>query len=151
MVCLPKEEGGLGFIDLNAQNKSLLMKQLHKFFNKSNVPWVQLIWDHHFTRVKLPFSGRVFEGSFWWRDVLKLLSLFKEIATPLLKNGSTCLLWYDTWNGQPWNQIYAELLSYAKNKLISVSAAASTHLLRELFSTIPTAFSNSAVSAFGTG
>jgi hypothetical protein len=133
-VCLPKEKGGLGVIDLNAQNKSLLMKQLHKFSNRYNVPWVQLVWDHHFTMGKLPFSGRVFKGSFWWRDVLKLLTLFKEIATPLLNNGTSCLLWYDNWNGQPWNQRYPQLFSYAKNKLISANVAASTPLLQDLFS-----------------
>lgn len=32
MVSLSKDEGGLGVLDLNAQNRSLLMKQLHKCF-----------------------------------------------------------------------------------------------------------------------
>jgi hypothetical protein len=78
--------------------------------------------------------GEFLKGLFWWRDVLKLLTLFKEIATPLLNNGSSCLLWYDSWNDQPWNQRYPQLFSYAKNKLISVNVAASTPLLQELFS-----------------
>ena len=129
LVCLPKDKGGLGVIDLTSQNKGLLMKQLHKFFNKSSIPWVQLIWDHHFLRGKLPFHDRTPKGSFWWNDILKLLPLFKEIATPLLHNGSTCLLWYDTWHDQPWNQKYLELFSYAKNKFISISAAATSPLL----------------------
>lgn len=129
MVCLPKVEGGLGVIDLAAQNKSLVMKQLHKFFNKTTVPWLQLVWDHHFPRGKLPFPGRTFKGSFWWRDIIKLLSIFKDIANPLLHSGLTCLLWHDNWNGQPWSQLYPELFSYAENKFISISASASTTLL----------------------
>jgi hypothetical protein len=38
----PKNQGGLGVIDLRAQNKALLLKFLHKFYNKADIPWVQL-------------------------------------------------------------------------------------------------------------
>ena len=41
--CLPKNEGGLGILNINKQNESLLLKHLHKFFNKDNTPWVQLV------------------------------------------------------------------------------------------------------------
>jgi hypothetical protein len=47
LVCKPKTEGGLGVLDLKTQNESLLMKHLHKFFNKIPVPWVQLVWDQY--------------------------------------------------------------------------------------------------------
>ena len=33
MVCIPKEDGGLGVIDQEKQNEALLMKNLDKFFN----------------------------------------------------------------------------------------------------------------------
>jgi hypothetical protein len=133
MVCLPKEEGGLGVLDLNAQNRSMLMKQLHKIFKKAIVPWIQLIWDHHFARGKLPFHGKAAKGSLWWRNLLKLLLSFKEVAHPLLKDGTTCLLWHDTWDGQVWTQTHPELFSFARNKFIYVSTAASTPLLQDLF------------------
>jgi hypothetical protein len=54
MVCLPKEEGGLGVIDLRVHNEALLLKNLHKFFNKVNLPWVKLIWDNYYKDGKLP-------------------------------------------------------------------------------------------------
>jgi hypothetical protein len=38
----PKNQGGLGVIDLRAQNKALLLKFLHKFYNKADIPWMQL-------------------------------------------------------------------------------------------------------------
>jgi hypothetical protein len=34
MVCIPKVENGMGVIDLEQQNKALIIKNLHKFFNK---------------------------------------------------------------------------------------------------------------------
>ena len=43
MVCLPKTEGGLGVLNLRTQNEALLLKHLHKFFNRADVPWVRLI------------------------------------------------------------------------------------------------------------
>jgi len=34
MVCVPKEDSGLGIINLEKQNEALLMKNLDKFYNK---------------------------------------------------------------------------------------------------------------------
>jgi hypothetical protein len=45
MVCNSRENGGLGVHDLYILNESLLLKHLHKFFNKCDIPWVQLVWN----------------------------------------------------------------------------------------------------------
>ena len=45
MVYTPKDKGGLGVINLELQNTALLLKQLHKFFEKKEIPWVKLIWS----------------------------------------------------------------------------------------------------------
>ena len=38
MVCNPKSKGGLGVLNLPVQNEALLLKFLHKFYNKMNIP-----------------------------------------------------------------------------------------------------------------
>jgi hypothetical protein len=48
MVTKPKLKSGLGVINLRVQNKALLMKNLHKLFNKQELPWVQLIWTNYY-------------------------------------------------------------------------------------------------------
>ena len=53
LVCLPKKEGGLGVLNLRTQNEALLLKNLHKFFNKANFPWLHLIWDNYYTNNEL--------------------------------------------------------------------------------------------------
>jgi hypothetical protein len=70
LVTMPKERGGLGVKNLYVQNEGLLIKHLHKFYNRLDVPWVQLIWDSYYQN-KVPhlLNSR---GSFWWRDVFKL-------------------------------------------------------------------------------
>ena len=48
-ICLAKEAGGLGVLDVQTQNKALLMKDLHNFFNSSDLPWVDLMWSSYYT------------------------------------------------------------------------------------------------------
>lgn len=43
MVTKSKEDGGLGILDLKTQNEALLLKHLHKFFNRADIPWVHLV------------------------------------------------------------------------------------------------------------
>lgn len=54
LVTKPKEIGGLGVIDLTTQNEALLIKNLHKFFNRLDIPWVQLIWEKYYSNGRLP-------------------------------------------------------------------------------------------------
>ena len=46
MVCKPKEEGGLGVLDLQKQNEALLMKNLDKFLNRRDIPRVTMVWEN---------------------------------------------------------------------------------------------------------
>ena len=38
MVCATKDEGGLGVLNLGNHNEALLMKYLHKFYNREDIP-----------------------------------------------------------------------------------------------------------------
>jgi len=129
----PKEEGGLGVLNLQTHNEALLLKHLHKFFNRCNLPWVELVWDKHYKNGRLP-SSTVPKGSFWWRDALKLLDKYKGMASVIISNGQTCFLWNDMWNGQVRKLQYPELYSCAKNKSISLNKAHGTAALHDLFS-----------------
>jgi hypothetical protein len=54
MVCAPKKQGGLGVLDLQTHNEALLLKFLHKFFTKADVPWVKLVWSNYYSSGRLP-------------------------------------------------------------------------------------------------
>jgi len=117
-VSKPNKIGGLGVIDLRTQNEALLIKNLHKFFNRVDVPWVHLIGKKYYSNGKLP--NHVRRGSFWWRDVLKLLDKFKGLASVNIADGSSCLLWDDMWDGRVPRFALPELYSFAKkNKSVS--------------------------------
>jgi hypothetical protein len=78
MVRKPKRKGGLGVINLQVQNDALLLKHLHKFYNKADVPWVNLIWSKYYSD-KVPHATMEV-GSFWWKDVQRLSTIFRNIA-----------------------------------------------------------------------
>lgn len=70
VACPCKEEGGLGILNLRAQNKALLLKfAADKFYNKADTPWVQLTWQAFYNGPFPPHMKRPV-GSFWWRDVV---------------------------------------------------------------------------------
>jgi hypothetical protein len=120
-ICLQaKNSGGLGVINLEWQNKALLMKCFYKFFNRVNIPWVNIIWDNHYNN-SLPPAKPV--GSFWWKDILKIQDSFKEIAQVEIGNGKSTLLWHDRWNGQRISEKFPELSSFASVKEINISQA----------------------------
>lgn len=81
LVCVPKECGGLGVLNLYTQNGSLLLKHLHKFFNKVDIPWVQLVWNCQYPNGGLPVKNN--KGFFWWKDTLKSFDSFKGMASAM--------------------------------------------------------------------
>lgn len=89
MVTRAKDEGGLGVLDLQIQNEALLIKNLHKFFNRINIPSVKLIWEKYYSNGNLPNHAK--KGSFWWKDILKLLDKFKGMALISVQNGGILL------------------------------------------------------------
>jgi hypothetical protein len=111
-VCKSKDNGGLGVLDLRTQNEALLLRHLHKFLNKEDIPWVSLIWESYYNNAHP--QSKVKKASFWWRDILKLLDKYKGLATVNINNGKSCYLWLDLWNNRVPKYSYPELFSFAK-------------------------------------
>jgi hypothetical protein len=131
MVCKPKFKCGLSIINLRLQNEVLLMKNLYKFYNKEELPWVQLIWANYYRNGCVPNQAK--KGSFWWEDNLKLLNCFKGIAQVSAGKGDTMLSWQDLWNGRILSQSYPHLFSFISNENITLQMALQLDELYELF------------------
>jgi hypothetical protein len=98
----------------------LLLKFLDKFFNRHNIPWVNLIWNTHYSNGELPQPENE-KGSFWWKYLLKLCDTFKGIANCPIGNGTTVRFWLEVWNGNLLEHKFPRLFSFAKNKNILVA------------------------------
>jgi hypothetical protein len=130
-ICRPKEQGGLGVLNLDIQNKTLLLKNLDKFFNNLDIPWVNLIRDTYYDEDNPP--GIKIEGSFWWKSHLKLFDTYKALARCNLGNGKTALFWTDLWGDSCLHQKFPHLLSFAKKTDISVSKVLQMEFLQDMF------------------
>ena len=122
MVCRPKASGGLGVINLHVQGDALLLKYLHKFYNRWDTPWVQLIWDTYYTD-QIPHASDPC-GSFWWRDILKLHDAYTAIASVHINMGDSALFWTDAWfiggSSRPLCWRLPRLFSFVNNDKVSV-------------------------------
>lgn len=131
IFCRPKEQGGLGICNISVQNKALLLKNLHKFFNRHNIPWVNLIWETYYANGQLPSEHML--ASFWWKANLKLVDMYKSMARCNIGDGKSVYLWTDLWHSNCLQQIFPHLFSFAKNTLISVHEATQVEYLEDLF------------------
>jgi hypothetical protein len=86
-VTRPKNQGGLGILDLRAQNTTLLLKDLHKFYNKADIPWVQLAWQAFYSNPSPPHHRKKV-GSFWWRDIISFSANFFMMASYMAHAGN---------------------------------------------------------------
>jgi len=133
MVLKPKVKGGLGVQNLRLQNDALLLKQLTKFYNKKDIPWVQQVWFKYYPNGKVPHATREI-GSFWWKDLLRLLVLFRGIARCHIGDGSTVLFWDDLWSSEVFSLKYPLLYRSARDHHLSVKSVMNTVDLNTLFS-----------------
>jgi hypothetical protein len=133
-VTTPKGKGGLGLKNLRLMNEALLLKHMHKFYNKEDVPWVQLIWNTHFLDGQILHASAE-RGSFWLRDIMKLWDHFRGIASATIGPGDMVLLWGDVWNGHHLMSELPRIYSFAKNKDILVAQYCSNQGVHQNFHT----------------
>jgi hypothetical protein len=113
-----KKKGGLGILNLKIQNEGLLLKYIHKFYNKMDIPWVNLLWNSYYTNKIRHAMDLV--GSFWWRDVCKLMPTFRGFASTRIKDGSMTLFWKDTCLDSINSKLFPKAFSFAIEEDLSV-------------------------------
>lgn len=135
LVCKPKDKGGLGIIDLEYQNIALLTKHLDKFYNKHNLPWVKLIWRKYYLNADLPPHAHTEKWSFWWKDIFRLIPLFRAITITKINSGDTTVFWKNDWNGtgNSLAERFTTLFSFSRNEDISVFGFLNDQSLQKLF------------------
>ncbi|XP_071699771.1 uncharacterized protein [Rutidosis leptorrhynchoides] len=98
IVCLPKDEGGLGIKKLKIWNIALLSSQVRRLLVNKQSLWIK--WIH---------SYRLGERSFWdvmispnaswsWRKLLHIRDFIKDHFVHKIGNGGNTSAWYDIWN-----------------------------------------------------
>lgn len=105
-------------MDIFTHNKTLLMKNLHKFFNRHDIPWVNLIWETYYVEGQLPGEQQV--GSFLWRANTMLLENYKSLVRCNLGDGKSALFWTDLWSDSIMERKFPHLHSFAVDHNLTV-------------------------------
>nr|GEZ05522.1 hypothetical protein [Tanacetum cinerariifolium] len=97
VVCLPKQEGGLGIRRLDHFNKALMVLHVWKLLFLQESLWVKWI---HVYKLKnrsfwdIPYHGKM---SWSWRKLLLLRPLIQEFIWSCIGDGRTTFTWFDKW------------------------------------------------------
>ena len=123
MLCKPKASGGVGILNFPNQNEALLLQHMDTFYNLADIPWVKLVWSSHYEGV-VPHAENLC-GSFWWRDIMKLVEKYRMTSSVLPRKGTSFLFWEDSWlfcgSNQPLSVRYPTLYSYVIDTKISAA------------------------------
>ena len=96
---------------------------------------MQLVWTSYYVR-KIPHADNL-AGSFWWRDVMKLVDNFRAVSSVTLGKGDTFLFWLDNWKTdlikRPLKDRFPRLFSFVLDDNISAAEVFATHDKVDLF------------------
>jgi hypothetical protein len=98
-VCLPKDQGGLGILNLDIMNIALLAKWLWKLFNTEGV-WQTLLRNkylHSLTLRQVTFKNG---DSHVWQGLMEIKKLFLSCFKIKIGNGRKTNFWDDCWLGE---------------------------------------------------
>ncbi|WVZ51657.1 hypothetical protein U9M48_002779 [Paspalum notatum var. saurae] len=121
ILCLPKDQGGLGILNLEIQNKCLLSKWLFKLLNEDGM-WQQLLRKKY---IKDKTIGEVQwkpGDSHFWSGLMNVKDCFLSIATFNVHSGTQCRFWEDRWLGKfALKDQFLSLYNIARKKHILVA------------------------------
>ncbi|KAJ3708007.1 hypothetical protein LUZ61_011712 [Rhynchospora tenuis] len=96
-VCLPKEFGGFGVVNLKLLNISLLLRWLWRISHNPSSQWALIAKTLIASRnQQIPLNWST-HGSFFWKDLLQLRHIFSLSTTTLIADGRSTLFWYANW------------------------------------------------------
>jgi len=107
------------------------MKNLDKFFNKKDIPWLHMVWEKLYSNNRLPAHTR--KGSFVERYSQTTTTVQGIFAQIQINNGKTCFFWQDHWRTETVEESYPQLYSFANNKNITPHKALATENSTDIF------------------
>ncbi|GJV61287.1 putative RNA-directed DNA polymerase [Tanacetum coccineum] len=94
VVCLPKDEGGLGIRRLDLFNKALMATHIWKLLTMKESLWVTWIHLHKIKDRNFWDRGKM---SWAWRKVLQLCPFIRKFVWHKIGDGNHTSIWFDQW------------------------------------------------------
>ena len=119
-VCLPKDYGGLGILDLKHMNVALLGKWLWKLETEQGL-WQDLLRKKYLRDT--PLSGASFKpgDSWFWHGLMSVKKAFYNCCCKEIGDGKGTLFWEEQWKGDdPFAVRFKELYDICTTTGITV-------------------------------
>jgi hypothetical protein len=96
ILCRPKDQGGLGILDLQLQNKCLLAKWIVNLLNTDGI-WQKLLTNIYLNSKSLSQVKAKPYDSHFWRGLMKIKDEVLQLGSFSVKDGEKTRFWEDTW------------------------------------------------------
>ena len=126
VICRPRDQGGLGVLDLEVQNKCMLSKWIFKLFNEDGM-WQQMLRNKYLANKTLTQVQAKPGDSHFWSGLMRVKSDFFNYGGFILKNGSQIRYWEDKWlDNTPLKDQYPSLYNIVRRKNDTVATILQT-------------------------
>jgi len=126
ILCLPKDQGSLGILNLEIQNVCLLSKWLYKLINEDRV-WQELLRKKYLKNKTIGEVKWKPGDSHFLLGLMKVKDRFLHLSTFNLHNGTQIRLWEDRWFGNSTlKEQYPSLYNICRKKHISIASVFSS-------------------------
>ena len=95
-MCQPKDQGGLGVLDLEVMNIALLAKWLWKLFNEKGM-WQTLLQNKYLRNTTFGQCSSKNGDSHFWQGLMEIKPLFLSCCKFKIGNGAKTRFWEDNW------------------------------------------------------
>jgi hypothetical protein len=126
ILCRPKDQGGLGILDLQLQNKCLLAKWLVNLLNSEGT-WKSLLSNKYLRTKTLTQVSAKPTDSHFWRGLMHIKEEVLSKGSFIINDGTSTRFWEDTWLGdKPLKDTYPSLYHIARDRKVTVSKVMSS-------------------------
>jgi len=133
ILCRPKDQGGLGILDLQLQNKCLLAKWLVDLLNTDGM-WQTLLTNKYLRSKSLTQVKTKPYDSYFWRGLMHVKDEVLAKGSFDIKDGSKTRFWDDTWVGDlPFKIKYPSLYNIVRDPHATVAKVMATSPLNVSF------------------
>jgi hypothetical protein len=126
ILCCPKDQGGLGILDLQLQNKCFLAKWLVNLLN-TEWTWQSLLCNKYLRTKTLTQVSAKPNDSHFWRCLMHIKDEVLSKGSFIIKDGTSTRFWEDTWLGdKPLKDTYPSVYHIAQDRKVMISKVMSS-------------------------
>ena len=96
-LCISKENGSLGFRDIEDFNQALLAKQAGRLLNERTSLLARIYKGRYFAKSDILECGKGYRPSYAWRSIIFGRDLLKRGLIKSIRDGKTTYVWSQNW------------------------------------------------------